>query len=155
MLDPLPAWSTNRLSRLIKASKRYLTDTSLLAAALGLNELAVMRDGAVLGRLIETFVLAQIRPQLELTGFKPRLYYLREKNGRHEIDLIAELPAGRVVAIEIKSTAAPKRADAVHLEWLRDSLGERFLAGAVLHTGPRPFRLAERIFALPIATLWG
>jgi len=34
-------------------------------------------------------------------------------------------------------------------------LSERFLAGAVLHTGPRPFQLAERIYALPICTLWG
>src|ERR1700692_4785188 len=40
-------------------------------------------------------------------------------------------------------------------EWLREQLGERFLAGAVLHTGPRPFRLAERVFALPICALWG
>ncbi len=90
-----------------------------------------------------------------MVGFKPRLHHLREKNGRHEIDLIAELSAGSLVAVEIKSSAAPTRADARHLEWLRDRLGERFLAGAVLHTGPRPFRLSERIFALPIATLWG
>lgn len=155
VLDSLPSWSTNRLSRLLKGPKRYLTDTSLLAAALHLDELAVMRDGTLLGRLIETFVLAQIRPELELAGFTPRLYHLREKNGRHEIDLIAELTAGGVVAVEIKSSAAPKRADARHLEWLRERLGERFLAGAVLHTGPRPFRLSERVFALPIATLWG
>jgi len=154
VLDLLPAWSTNRLSRLLKTSKRFLTDASLLAATLGLDELAVMRDGALLGRLIETFVLAQIRPQLELSGFKPRLYHLREKNGRHEIDLIAELAAGHVVAIEAKSSAAPKRADAKHLEWLRDLLDERFLAGAILHTGPRPFQVSERILALPIASLW-
>jgi predicted AAA+ superfamily ATPase len=132
-----------------------LTDTSLLAAALHLDELAVMRDGNLLGRLIETYVLAQIRPELELAGFTPRLYHLREKNGRHEIDLIAELSGGDVVAIEIKSSAAPTRGDARHLEWLREQLGERFLAGAVLHTGPRPFQLAERVFALPICTLWG
>jgi hypothetical protein len=31
---------------------------------------------------------------------------------------------------------------------------ERFLAGAVLHTGPRPFRMDDRILALPIASLW-
>ena len=155
VLDHLPAWSTNRLSRLVKAPKRYLTDTSLLTAALHLDELAVMRDGNLLGRLIETYVLAQIRPELELAGFTPRLYHLREKNGRHEIDLIAELSGGDVVAIEIKSSAAPTRSDARHLEWLREQLGERFLAGAVLHTGPRPFQLAERIFALPICTLWG
>jgi len=155
VLDHLPAWSTNRLSRLVKAPKRYLTDTSLLTAALHLDELAVMRDGNLLGRLIETYVLAQIRPELELAGFTPHLYHLREKNGRHEIDLIAELSGGDVVAIEIKSSAAPTRGDARHLEWLREQLGDRFLAGAVLHTGPRPFRLSERIFALPICTLWG
>jgi predicted AAA+ superfamily ATPase len=72
----------------------YMTDTSLLTAALHLDELAVMRDGNLLGRLIETYVLAQIRPELELAGFTPRLYHLREKNGRHEIDLIAELSGG-------------------------------------------------------------
>ena len=108
-----------------------------------------------MGRLIETFVLAQIRPELELKGFKPRPYHLREKNGRHEIDLVVELSGGDIVAIEIKSSAAPTRGDARHLEWLRERLGERFLAGAVLHTGPRPFRLSERIFALPIASIWG
>jgi hypothetical protein len=37
-----------------------------------------------------------------------------------------------VLAIEIKSTAAPSRDDARHLEWLRAALGERFVAGAVL-----------------------
>lgn len=155
VLDSLPAWSSNRMSRLVKAPKRYLADPSLLAAALRIDELAVMRDGGLLGRLIETFVLAQIRPEMELGSFRPRLYHLREKHGRHEVDLLAELSVGNIVAIEIKATAAPKRSDARHLEWLRDQLGERFLAGAVLHTGPRPFHLSERIFALPICMLWG
>jgi len=72
-----------------------------------------------------------------------------------EVDLIGELSADSVVAIEIKATAAPGPSDARHLVWLRDRLGERFLAGAVLHTGPQPFQLNERIFALPICTLWG
>lgn len=154
VLDITPAWLSNRLSRLVKTGKRYLVDPSLAAAALQLDETAVMRDGDLLGRIIDTFTVAQVRPELELRPFKPRLHHLRTSDGRHEIDLIAELPAGDIVAIEIKSTAAPGRSDARHLEWLRDRLGERFVAGAVLHTGPRPFRLAERIFALPIATLW-
>jgi len=155
VLDLLPAWHTNRLSRLTKASKRYLSDASLATAALSLDELAVMRDGGLLGRLIETFVLAQIRPELELGPYRPRLHHLRARNGRHEVDLIAELSAGSVVAIEIKAAAAPKASDARHLTWLRDQLGDRFLAGAVLHTGPRPFVLDERIFALPICAIWG
>lgn len=155
VLDVLPAWTNNRLSRLTRTGKRYLVDKSLVGAALQIDETAVLRDGDLFGRMIDTFVLAQIRPEVALTSFKPRLYHLRARDGRHEVDLIAELSAGNLVAIEIKSSAAPKRADARHLEWLRDQLGERFLAGAVLHTGPRPFRLSERIFALPICVLWG
>lgn len=74
----------------------------------------------------------------------------REKDGRHEIDLLAEFGGDRVVAIEVKATAAPNRGDASHLEWMRDRLGPRFLEGVVFHTGPSAFTLAERITALPI-----
>jgi hypothetical protein len=126
-----------------------------VASALDLDQRAVLRDGDLLGRMIDTFVLAQIRPEMALTSLRSRLYHLRTRDARHEIDLIAELSAGNIVAIEIKPSGAPKRRNVRHLEWLREQLGERFLAGAVLHTGPRPFRLAERIFALPICTLWG
>ncbi len=155
VLDTLPAWMTNRLSRLAKTGKRYLVDPSLIAAALRLDQVAVLRDGDLLGRILDTFVVAQIRPEAELSPSRPRLHHLRARDGGHEVDLIAELPANRVLAIEIKATASPRVSDARHLIWLRDRLQERFLAGAVLHTGPRSFQLAERIFALPISTLWG
>jgi hypothetical protein len=155
VLETLPAWSTNRISRMTRTGKRYLVDTSLLAAALDLDERAVLRDGDMLERMIDTFVLAQIRPEAALTSLRSRLYHPRTRDARHEIDLIAELAVRDVVAVEIESSAAPKRSDARHLEWLREQLGEHFLAGAVLHTGPRPFQLAERIYALPICTLWG
>jgi uncharacterized protein len=154
VLDMMPAWTSNRLSRLTKAGKRYLVDPSLVAAALRLDETAVLRDGDLLGRMIDTFVVSQLRPEVELSPSRPRLYHLRARDGRHKIDLIAELPAGNVVAVEIKATAAPTSGDAKHLQWLRDQLGDRFLAGAVLHTGPRPFTLGDRVFALPICTLW-
>lgn len=155
VLDILPAWSTNRLSRMTRAGKRYLVDTSLVAAALSLDERSVLRDGDLLGRMIDTFVLAQIRSEVALTTSRSRLHHLRTRDARHEINLIVELAGAEVVAVEIKPSAAPTRSDARHLEWLREQLGERFLAGAVLHTGPRPFGLAERIFALPICALWG
>ena len=58
------------------------------------------------------------------------------------------------MAIEVKATAAPNRGDAAHLEWMRDRLGERFLAGVVFHTGPSAFALTGQIAALPIAALW-
>jgi hypothetical protein len=151
--EALPGWSNNRMSRMVKASKRYLTDSSLVAAALGLDERAVLRDGDLLGRLIDTFAFSQIRPELEVS-YHTRLYHLRDRDGRHEVDLLAEVAGGGIVALEIKATSAPGPSDARHLGWLRDQLGDRFLAGAVLHTGPRPFGLGDRLLALPICSLW-
>jgi predicted AAA+ superfamily ATPase len=153
VLEALPAWTSNRLSRLIKTPKRYLVDPALMSAGLRLDATAILRDGDLLGRLLDTLVLAQLRPEVAVSGLRPRLYHLREKDGRREIDLVGEVGAG-VVGIEIKATAAPTPADAAHLGFLRDRLGARFLGGAVLHTGPRPFVLSERIFALPICALW-
>ncbi len=154
VFEAMPAWSTNRLSRLVKGSKRYMTDSSLVAAALRLDEETVLRDGYLLGRLIDTFVVSQLRAEVETGARRARLYHFREKDGRHEIDVIAEVSGGDVIALEIKATAAPRSSDVRHLAWLRDRLGPRFLAGAVLHTGPRPFALGERILALPICSLW-
>ncbi len=155
VLDLVPAWASNRLNRLVRAPKRYLIDPSLVGGALGLDVPAVMRDGDLLGRLLDTFVTAQLRPELELETHRPERHHLREKDGRREIDLVIELANGNVIALEVKgASAAPTAGDARHLAWLRDTLGERFLAGAVLHTGPRPFRLTDRVLALPICTLW-
>lgn len=155
VLDSVPAWTTNRLTRLLRAPKRYLVDPSLATAALGLDTLAVMRDGDLLGRILDTFVAAQLRPQLELTPSNPRVHHLRDREGRREIDLVVEIAAGDVIAIEVKATSAPDGDDARHLVWLRDTLGERFRAGVVLHTGPRAFPLAKRVLAVPICALWG
>lgn len=154
VVDVVPAWLTNRLSRLVKTPKRYLTDPSLVGAALRADEATVLRDGDLMGRMLDTFVAAQLRPEIEASARRPRLFHLRDKNGRHEIDLLAELGGDRVVAVEVKASAAPARRDATHLEWLRDHLGDRFLSGAVLHTGPKTFPLSDRIAAVPIAALW-
>ena len=81
------------------------------------------------------------------------LHHLRHHAGRHEIDVVAEVDARRLVGFEIKATAAPSAAEARHLAWLRDELGEQFMVGVVLHTGPGAYPLGERIWALPISWL--
>ncbi len=154
VIDPTPAWSTNRIKRLSKSPKRMLVDPALLGALAGVDETGVMRDGYVLGRLLETFVVAQLRSELDTNTCLPRLYHLRTEKGRQEIDVVAEVGAGRVIAVEIKAAAAPEARDARHLHWLREELGDRFVAGVVLHTGPGVYGLGERVQAAPIATLW-
>jgi uncharacterized protein len=152
--EQVPSWHTNRLSRLTRSPKRYLVDAALMGVLLGVDERAVLRNGDLLGRVIDTFVLSQLRPEAEFSETAIRLHHLRLEAGERECDLIAEAPDGRVLAIEIKASAAPTLDDARHLIWLQRQLGEQCIGGIVFHTGPRPFRLANGIAALPIAALW-
>ena len=155
IVDEMPAWFTNRLKSLARSPKRYLTDSGLLAAALGADAEGVLSHGGLLGRVLETFVTAQIRAEAAaVRGGRPILHHLRSGDGRREVDLVIEIDARRVLGIEIKATSAPDRGDAKHLIWLRDQLGGMFAGGVVLHTGPWSFRLADRITAAPISTLW-
>ena len=147
-------WTSNRLKRLVRSPKRYLIDAALLAGILRLDANAIIREGDLLGRLLDTFVASQLRAELAVAECRPRLYHLRQEQGRHEVDLLAEVSATRVIAIEVKASAAPRGEAAHHLAWLRDQLGQRFVRGVVLHTGPRAYEIDERILAAPIATLW-
>ncbi len=155
VVEAMPAWTTNRLRRLSLGPKRYFVDPAIPAAALQLDAGAVLRDGDLLGRLLDTFVAAQLRAECAGSKARPRLYHLREEHGRHEADVLAEVGGRDLLAFEVKADAAPDRDSGRHLAWLRDRLGDRFLAGVVFHTGPRLFELDERIVAAPIAALWG
>jgi predicted AAA+ superfamily ATPase len=154
VVEALPAWTTNRLKRLTHTAKRYLVDPALLAGVIGVTGNAVLRDGDLLGRVLDTFVAAQLRPEGHVAQHRIRLYHLRQEQGRHEVDLVAEVGAERIIGIEVKADSAPDRTSARHLAWLRDELGDRFLGGVVLHTGPATFALGDRITAAPISTLW-
>src|SRR5205814_2051236 len=59
LLDRLPPWYSNRLSRLVKATKLHMGDTGLACALLGIDAVALHRDRDRLGPLLETFVLQE------------------------------------------------------------------------------------------------
>jgi predicted AAA+ superfamily ATPase len=153
-VESVPAWTSNRLKRLVLSPKRYLVDPGLAAAVLGADVDLILRDGNLLGRLLDTFVMAQLRAELATSSTRPRLYHVRQQDGRLEVDILAELSAGRLIAVEVKADSAPGPAAARHLASLRDSQPDAFVAGIVLHTGPRAYRLGDRIFAVPISALW-
>ena len=154
VVEHLPAWSTNRLKRLSRTPKRYVVDSGLLAGILRVAIDDVLASAGLLGSMIDTFVVAQLRAEATAAETRYRLSHLREHDGRREVDVIAELGGGRVVGIEIKASASVSRSDVRHLEWLRDTMEESFAGGVVLHTGPDTFELADRVLAAPISTLW-
>lgn len=155
VVEEVPAWTSNRLKRLIQTPKRYVIDPALIGAALRLDVDGVLRDGDLLGRVLDTFVAAQLRPEVTVSACTPRLHHIRTEGGRREVDLVAELGGGRLIGIEVKANAAPGEEAAVHLQWLRDELQNRFVAGVLFHTGPRIYSLGDRLVAAPIAALWG
>ena len=97
-LDHVPSWTSNRFTRLVRGPKRYIVDPSLVAAALRLDLETVLRDGDLLGRVLDTLVAAQLRPELDVSPARPRLYHLREKKGRRERGRPVSAQARREVA---------------------------------------------------------
>jgi hypothetical protein len=154
VVELTPAWTANRLKRLVISPKRYVIDPALAGAVLRLDANAVLRNGDLMGRLLDTFVASQLRAELAVTAARPRIYHVRQQQGRFEIDLLAELGGGAIVAMEVKATSAPGIEDARHLAGLRDRYGDSFVAGVVFHTGPRAYALGERIVAAPISAFW-
>jgi len=150
----VPAWWTNRLKRLVQTPKRYVIDPGVVGAVLRLDVPGVRRDGNLLGRLLDTLVMAQLRAEASISEAEPTLYHLRSEQGRHEVDILVEYGDGRVFGLEVKATSGPSLHDAKHLQWLRGELGDRFIGGAVLHAGPRKYPLTEHIVAAPICALW-
>jgi uncharacterized protein len=154
VLDLVPAWFCNRIKRLVKAPKRYLVDPALVAAVLGLGQEAILYGPDMLGRLLDTFVAAQLRAEIASSSNDPRLYHLREEQGSREIDLLIETAGGHLIGIEVKAAATVATSDARHLAWLRDETGDAFTAGIILHTGPNVFPVSDRIIAAPVSALW-
>jgi len=153
--EEVPAWHTNLLSRVTATPKRYFLDPALMAAATGMTRDSTLADGVIMGRLIDTFVVSQLRPQLSGVAGQPTRFHLRTHGGRQEVDVLVEFADGSVVGIEIKASASPSRSDARSLMWLRDELGTRFRAGFLLHTGADVIQWSERVQAIPICALWG
>ena len=154
MLDVVPAWSTNRLSRLIKQSKRYVVDFGLATVAAGLDAQMILGDSDLLGRSFDAFATAQLRAEIALSRPRIKIHHLRIEGGRREVDLVADIGGSQIVALEFKAGSAPDQSDARHLFWLRDQLGRDFRAGAVLHSGPAIYELGERIYAVPLCAIW-
>jgi len=155
IIERVPAWYSNRLTRLVKAPKYYLTDSGLAASVIGVGAAAIMRSGDILGRLLDTFVAAQLRPLLSLDQQFLTMHHVRDRGGTHEVDIVVESRRGDVVGIEVKASGRVDQRDARHLVWLRDHLGDQFRFGVVFHTGPLAYPIGERIVALPVAAIWG
>jgi predicted AAA+ superfamily ATPase len=152
LVKRLPAWRPGLGAREIHAPKTYLVDTGLLAHLLGANEQRIRTDEQITGKMFENFVAIEIVKHSEWAQTRTRQYHYRD--GRDELDLVLENRSGELVAIEVKAAATINERDYRTLSKLRDRRQERFLAGAVVYTGEQTIPLSERIWAIPVSSLW-
>lgn len=163
VLDEVPGWKPprNHIAELALPPKHHLADPALAARLLGATKDALLRgdapgpvmprDGTLLGALFESLVTLSVRVYAQ--GAEASVGHLRTHRGGHEVDLVVERGDGRVVALEVKLTAAPDEGDVRHLKWLGDRLGEDLLDAVVITSGRDAYRRPDGIAVVPAALL--
>ncbi len=153
LLDRLPPWHSNRLSRLVKAAKLHMSDTGLACALLGIDAVALSRERDRLGPLLETFVLQELRRQASWHPDPIDVFHYRDRDG-FEVDVVLEGGSTAVAGVEVKAAASVNDADFRGLRKLREAAGRRFAAGVVLYDGTAATRFGDNLFAVPLRSLW-
>ncbi len=153
LIRRLPAWSNNLLARSIKRPKVHVADTGLLAYLVGANERRIETDLDLGGMFYETFVAMELHRQISWLDDRPALFHFRDRDQR-EVDIVIEHRDGSVSAVEVKSAATVHERDFRGLNHLKDKLGNKFKAGALLYTGANTVSFGDRLAAIPVSGLW-
>lgn len=153
LLELLPPWRSNCLSRLVKTPKMHIEDTGVACALLGLNAATLKKDRSVLGHLLETFVFQELRRQASGHVDEFRFHHFRDKD-KTEVDIVIERGADEVAGVEVKASATIKQADFRGLRKLKIAAGKRFTSGVVLYDGESSVSFGDNLYAVPIRSLW-
>lgn len=153
LVHRLPAWSPNLGKRLVKAPKLHLVDTGLACHLVGADERRLENDRSLLGRMLETFVVGELRKQLSWTEPRATLCHFRTAGGS-EVDVVLEKADGSVAGVEVKASATVAASDFAALQELRDQLGQRFCAGVVLYVGEQIVPFGDKLWLVPLPSLW-
>lgn len=153
LLEELPPWHSNRLSRLVKTPKLHLGDTGVACALLGVDAGALWEDRGLLGQLLETFVFQELRRQSSGQEEEVRFSHFRDRDGA-EVDIVLEHGPGRISGVEVKASATVTAADFRGLRRLREAAGERFASGVVMYDGETSVGFGDGLQAVPVSALW-
>jgi len=67
---------------------------------------------------------------------------------------VLEDARGRIIGIEVKSSASIDRSDLYGLLELREAAGKNWVRGIVLHSGPAVTPFSKDLHAVPMSALW-
>ena len=152
LIDRLPPWHRNQLSRLVKTPKLHIGDTGLGCALLGVNGRALAHDRELLGQYLESFVLQELKRQSVSQDMPLEFFHYRDRD-QVEVDIVIERGAREVAGVEVKAAATVTPSDFRGLRKLKKAVGERFAAGVVVYDGEISAGFGDGMFAMPIRHL--
>ena len=149
LLEP---YYNNFNKRMIKTPKMYFLDTGLACWLLGWNTPEQLVNGAMWGRLFETFVFAEILKSYYNDGIvKPPLYYYRDAD-KNEIDLLIE--DGEVLhPIEIKTNSDPTKTMVRAFHCLNSNPCKKVGTGALICLAKERLPLTENVWIQPVGMI--
>jgi predicted AAA+ superfamily ATPase len=155
LIHVLPAWGRNIAKRAVSKPKISIMDTGIACC---LNDahsefLTDVTGGEVFGPVLESFAVNELFKQQTWSSARFRLYHYLDRE-RREVDVLAELANGRIIALEVKAARSISRKDFLGMNYLRELLGERFLCGIVLYTGSDVQQYGDRVYSAPLCSIW-
>ena len=154
LVDELPPWTANLTKREVGRTKAFVGDSAL---ALRLNRLTEQQllplTSDSIGGLFEAFVASELLKQRSWSEHDYQPFHFRDRDGV-EVDLVLELDDGRIIAIEVKASSTYRSDHFAGLRFLKDKLGDRFVAGIVVGMSDTGYQFADRLYGLPAAALW-
>jgi uncharacterized protein len=153
LVQLIPAWSRNLSSKVIHKPKLAIVDSGLAAHMIGVDPSNLDNANPAAGALLESFVAIELRKLQSWSKLPTMLYHFRDRDGA-EVDLVLETKRGQVIGIEVKASSSASEKDFRGLRMLEEKLGEKFVAGYVLYTGPQTIPFGRKLRALPISALW-
>lgn len=154
LLRRVEPWFRNHLKRLVKTPKLHFLDSGLLATLLAVTAGKLRSDRALFGHLLETFVYSELLKQIGWMDGDCEVFHYRDKD-QDEVDFVMEDGTGAVVGIEVKAGATVTSPDFKGLRKLAAACGQDFKLGLVLYDGETAVPFGPRLWAAPIACLWG
>ena len=147
-------WYRNIGKRLVKSPKGYLIDSLLLCHLLDWNLDDISRNKHDLyGHIVENFVATELLKLLSFSELRANLLHFRTGDGK-EVDFILERPDGTLAGIEIKTSTRVDSGDFEGLQELHQATGNDLQYGIVLYAGKETVPFGEKLFAVPLSTLW-
>ncbi len=144
----LPPWHANLGKRLVKSPKVFIRDSGITHALLNIPDKEALLAHPVVGASWEGFAIENLLANAMAADPMVQAYFYRSSGGA-EIDLLLAWPEGRLWAIEIKRSLAPKLERGFHAACADLKPERRF----VIYPGDERYRLAEDIEAVPLPQL--